>query len=89
MNFGSVCGDFSTLATVALWQAVPLRGSSVPPEAVPSSDGRAALHWSYPSAWPPAPTATPPTLRSGPFKRTRSMTDDCDDDYSEESSKEQ
>ncbi len=74
---------------MALWPPpVTLRGSSVPPESMPSSDSRTAIHWSYPSAWAPAPTPAPPTLRHT-FKRSRSVTDDCEDDYSEESSKEQ
>ncbi|XP_075210323.1 hairy/enhancer-of-split related with YRPW motif protein-like [Lycorma delicatula] len=59
------------------------RGGSAPPE--PASD---PLHWSYnPWGTPPPPRPEPPQHQS--TKRNHSESDDCDDVFSEESSKEQ
>lgn len=73
---------------MALWHVVQPRGGSVPPETLPPCDGRNPLPWGYPTTWGTPPTPPVPSSRHS-FKRARSETDDCEDAYSEESSKEQ
>jgi hypothetical protein len=68
-----------------LWRVVVPRGA-VPPDSV--VDPQPPLHWGYsggPNNWP-TPTSTPSRT---PMKRHHSESDECDDVFSEESSKEQ
>ena len=68
-----------------LWRVVVPRGA-VPPDSV--VDPQPPLHWGYsggPNNWP-TPTSTPSRT---PMKRHHSESDECDDVFSEEASKEQ
>jgi hypothetical protein len=68
-----------------LWRVVVPRGA-VPPDSV--VDPQPPLHWGYSGGsnnWP-TPTSTPSRT---PMKRHHSESDECDDVFSEESSKEQ
>lgn len=81
-----------------LWRVVLPRGGSVPPEQHPAPappppavhppvpDPQNPLHWGY-TAWGTTPSVVPP--RPPPVKRPLSDSEDCDDVFSEESSKDQ
>jgi hypothetical protein len=71
--------------SVNLWRVVVPRGAAPPDSVV---DPQPPLHWGYSggaNTWP-TPTGAP---SRGPMKRHHSESDECDDVFSEESSKEQ